>query len=146
MTMLGLYNAYDMNRIGVLSQGVKWPGCEVSHLSPCSTEIKNEWSYTSTPPTCLHGVEKDKCNSFEQNNWYIKQFHSSSCSSIWCIFQHIIKFTVTVRSKLHNFHPETSCTRLEFIYSQVILWRFFFSYSSVSLVVSSHDLLQPKFD
>jgi len=22
--------------------------------------LKNEWSYTSTPPVCLHGVERDK--------------------------------------------------------------------------------------
>ena len=27
-----------------------------SHWSPPSAEIKNEWSYTSAPPMCLHGV------------------------------------------------------------------------------------------
>jgi hypothetical protein len=36
---------------------VKWPGSEVYHSLPSSAEVKNEWSYTSTPPTCLHGVE-----------------------------------------------------------------------------------------
>jgi hypothetical protein len=29
-----------------------------SHWSPPSAEIKNEWSYTSVPPMCLHGVAK----------------------------------------------------------------------------------------
>jgi len=28
--------------------------------SPSSTMVKNEWSCTSTPPICLHGVERDK--------------------------------------------------------------------------------------
>jgi len=28
---------------------VKWPGCENDHAPPYSTEVKNEWSFTSTP-------------------------------------------------------------------------------------------------
>jgi hypothetical protein len=27
-----------------------------------SAEVKNEWSYTSTPPVCLHGVDRDNFN------------------------------------------------------------------------------------
>jgi hypothetical protein len=27
------------------------------------TEVKNEWSYTSTPPMCLYGVDRDN-NTF----------------------------------------------------------------------------------
>jgi hypothetical protein len=38
------------------SLGVKRPGCETDHSSPSSAEVKNEWSYTSTPPVRLHGV------------------------------------------------------------------------------------------
>jgi hypothetical protein len=34
---------------GALSLGVKWPGREVDHSPPSSAEVKNEWSYTSTP-------------------------------------------------------------------------------------------------
>jgi hypothetical protein len=41
---------------GALSLGVKRQGREVDHSPPSSTEVKNEWSYTSTPPTPLHGV------------------------------------------------------------------------------------------
>jgi hypothetical protein len=38
--------------------GVKRPGRDVNH-SPSSVEVKNEWSYTSTPIICLHGVDMD---------------------------------------------------------------------------------------
>jgi hypothetical protein len=41
---------------GALSVGVKWPGHEADHSPPPSAEVKNAWSYTSTPPVCLHGV------------------------------------------------------------------------------------------
>jgi len=30
--------------------GIKWPERESIHLHPSSAEIKNAWSYTSTPP------------------------------------------------------------------------------------------------
>jgi hypothetical protein len=36
--------------------GVKRPEHEVDHSPPSSAEIKNAWSYTSTPPIRLHGV------------------------------------------------------------------------------------------
>jgi hypothetical protein len=32
-----------------LSLGVKWLESEVDHSSPSSAEVKNAWSYTSTP-------------------------------------------------------------------------------------------------
>jgi hypothetical protein len=34
---------------GALSLRVKWPGCEANHSPPSSAEVKNAWSYTSTP-------------------------------------------------------------------------------------------------
>jgi hypothetical protein len=39
---------------GALSLGVKRPGRKADH-SPPSAEVKNAWSYTSTPPIRLHG-------------------------------------------------------------------------------------------
>jgi hypothetical protein len=39
-----------------LSLGVKWPARESDHLPPSSAEVKNAWSYTSTPPIRLHDV------------------------------------------------------------------------------------------
>jgi hypothetical protein len=41
---------------GALSVGVKWPGREADHSLPSSAEVKNAWSYTSTPPVHLHGL------------------------------------------------------------------------------------------
>jgi hypothetical protein len=34
---------------GILSSGLKWPGHEVDHSSSSSAEVKNVWSYTSSP-------------------------------------------------------------------------------------------------
>jgi hypothetical protein len=42
--------------LGALSLGVKRPRREADHSSPSSTEVKNAWSYTPTPPIRLHGV------------------------------------------------------------------------------------------
>jgi hypothetical protein len=41
---------------GALSLGVMQPGCEADHSPLSSAEVKNVWSYTSTPPIRLHGV------------------------------------------------------------------------------------------
>jgi hypothetical protein len=36
---------------------VKWPGREADHSPPSSAEVKNAWSYTSTPHTSSwHGA------------------------------------------------------------------------------------------
>ena len=43
---------------GAISPGVKRPGRDVNHLPPSTAEVKNEWSYTSAPPICLHGVDE----------------------------------------------------------------------------------------
>jgi hypothetical protein len=41
---------------GVLSLGVKRSGHEADHSPPSNAEVKNAWSYTSTPPIRLNGV------------------------------------------------------------------------------------------
>jgi hypothetical protein len=41
---------------GALSLWVKGPGRGADHSPPSSAEVENAWSYTSTPPICLHGV------------------------------------------------------------------------------------------
>jgi hypothetical protein len=46
-----------LNRYKCSFLGVKRPGREfTTHIHPSSAEVKNEWSCTSNPPTCLHGV------------------------------------------------------------------------------------------
>jgi hypothetical protein len=39
-----------------LTPEVKTPVRVADHSPPSSPEVKNAWSYTSTPPTRLHGV------------------------------------------------------------------------------------------
>jgi len=41
---------------GALSLGIKRPESEANHSPPSSAEAENSWSYTSTPPICLHGM------------------------------------------------------------------------------------------
>jgi hypothetical protein len=43
---------------------VKQPGHDVDHSPPSSDEVKNEWSYISTPPIRLHGEIRDKFTFF----------------------------------------------------------------------------------
>jgi len=41
---------------GALSLGIKLPGRETDLSSLSTAKIKNEWSYTSAPSICLHGL------------------------------------------------------------------------------------------
>jgi hypothetical protein len=41
---------------GALSLGVKRPEHEADHSPPYGADVKDAWSYTSTPPVRLHGV------------------------------------------------------------------------------------------
>jgi hypothetical protein len=41
---------------GALTLRIKRPGCEADHSPQSSAEVKNAWSYTSTPPIRLHGA------------------------------------------------------------------------------------------
>jgi len=36
--------------LGALSQGIYWPGRKAYKFPPSSPEVKNEWTWTSTPP------------------------------------------------------------------------------------------------
>jgi len=35
---------------------------EVDHSLPYSAEFENKWSYASTPPACLHAVDRENFN------------------------------------------------------------------------------------
>jgi len=41
---------------GALSLAVKQPDREADNSSASNAEVKNAWSYTSSPPVRLHGV------------------------------------------------------------------------------------------
>jgi hypothetical protein len=53
---------------GNIFQG-KAAGAWISPLTPTQRRFKNEWSYTSTPPMCLHGVDSDNF-TFLPAIWY----------------------------------------------------------------------------
>jgi len=45
-------------------------------VKPSSAEVKNGWSYTSTPPVCLNGVDRANFAHFliEINMKYLQHF------------------------------------------------------------------------
>ena len=45
---------------------------KANHSFPTSTKVKNEWSYTSTPPICFHVMHRD----FFFNIWEILKVHN----------------------------------------------------------------------
>lgn len=45
---------------GGIPRGLKRPGRVFGHLHLSSAEANSEWSYTSTSPICLYGVDNDK--------------------------------------------------------------------------------------
>jgi hypothetical protein len=59
--------------------GLKHTGHEVVHSFPSSTELKNEWSYVSTPPTYLCGMDRDSLYIFR----VIIQVFNASFQTTW---------------------------------------------------------------
>ena len=52
-------NSYHETQHIKTGKGVKQLRHEADHSPPPTTEVKNGWSYTSTPPVCLDGVDRD---------------------------------------------------------------------------------------
>ena len=53
--------------------GVNQPGHETDHSSPSSSEVKEEWSCTTTPLICFHGVYRGKWTScWWMMKWTVK--------------------------------------------------------------------------
>jgi hypothetical protein len=51
-----LVNGYRSSFLGVMR-----PERDIDHLPSSSVNVKIECSYTSTPPICLHGMDRDSC-------------------------------------------------------------------------------------
>ena len=65
---------------------VNRPGRGADHSPPCRAEVKNVWSYTSTPSICLHGVEKDKFTVYLSFiDRVIRPCFILSIVCVWCI-------------------------------------------------------------
>jgi hypothetical protein len=80
---------------GALSLGVKRPRCQADHSPPCSSEVKNAWSYTSTPlyvsmAWCLvkHNFTFTLHNGYQPTgSWYLNyssQLRRSVCCLVMC--------------------------------------------------------------
>jgi hypothetical protein len=61
---------------GTLFLGVKRPDREVDHSPPSSAEVKNAWSYTSTPLMLLRGVVLSKSTGTNLPLPYLTKFRS----------------------------------------------------------------------
>jgi hypothetical protein len=54
-----LWNLCSLQCVPGIFSGVNLTGLDVYNSSPSSDEVKNEWSYTSTPSEYLHSLDKD---------------------------------------------------------------------------------------
>jgi hypothetical protein len=45
--------------ISMFFQGIKGLRHECKYSPPSTTEVKNGWNCNSTPPICLHGMDKE---------------------------------------------------------------------------------------
>jgi len=58
-----------------------WPVLEIRHIE----EVRNEWSYTSTPTVCLHGMQWEYAFKSREANWFLNVMqmeygvHPTSC-------------------------------------------------------------------
>jgi hypothetical protein len=68
--------------LGAFSLGVKRPGREAAHSPPSSAEVKNAWSYISTPPIRLHGVVL----SYAQGQLYLYLYDTHIHTHVICYF------------------------------------------------------------
>jgi len=54
-----LSNVYQASYSKILSSGYSIWGVTLTTHHHKSIEVMNEWSYTSTPPMCLNGMDRD---------------------------------------------------------------------------------------
>jgi hypothetical protein len=105
---------------GALSLGVKLPGREAAH-SPSSAEVKNTWSYISTPPLYLRGVVLSWSTGRQQK-------HDESLTTLpnywsqWCYVTYLTNFTFSAEITL-IYLTFPSCTCLQTFPAQGRPWQ-----------------------
>jgi hypothetical protein len=66
--------------------GAKQLGHEVDHSPPSISKVKNKWSYTPTPPQCLHGMDRDDFTfTFYPSSLFLIKIRVTSCFK-WNIY------------------------------------------------------------
>jgi hypothetical protein len=90
----------------------KRQGYEVDQSPPTSVEVKNEWSFTTTPPTCLHGVDMGNFTLygifFPMHASHIHPIRSPSttaCVKLYSVFCHKSRRTQRGVVQLSSFAP-----------------------------------------
>ena len=73
---------------GVLSPTGERPGRELNHSLPPGAVVKKAWSYTSVPPICLHGTDK---NYFI----FIVINHNERDTVIYCLYPFLFEEFLT---------------------------------------------------
>jgi hypothetical protein len=82
--------------VPVMFLGVKRQEGEVNHSPPSSAEVKNEWSFTHTPPVCLHDVNREKLYFYFRRPFEYRPRHLSQ--------NFLIRPALNVRSS-NSSHP-----------------------------------------
>jgi hypothetical protein len=77
--------SYSMGTGGSFSEADHWP--------PSSAEVTNAWSFTSTPPICLHGLVLSQAQGqlYLLLNSYYKYFSNVTTMSSWAALRHITR-------------------------------------------------------
>ena len=85
--------------------GIKRPGRFVNHSPKYCAEVKNEWSYTSTP-IYIHGVDREKffvTSILLQRKLFSNTNLSRICCEIWCTVIHFNAILyIKIQCKLLN--------------------------------------------
>jgi hypothetical protein len=93
--------------------GVKRIGRGVEHGLPTGAEVKNEWNYTSAPPICIHGVDRDNFTFFDRTLKIViavdlvTAIRRGTIPSYWTCnnpkLLHVQKSQVTARAKIPSY-------------------------------------------
>jgi hypothetical protein len=95
--------SYLVAPVACFSPGVKWLQHETAHSSPCSVRVRNDWSYTFTPPCAFYNLEHTRSTlpfvhwisrqrSFEEELFVIHApdvAEAASISSTWVMLTKI---------------------------------------------------------
>jgi hypothetical protein len=53
------HDEWILGSLSLVGEVIERPGHEAEHHLPISSEVKYEWSCTSSPPVYLHGMYRD---------------------------------------------------------------------------------------
>ena len=84
-----------------MDTGVKHSEREVYHSSTPSVEVKNEWSYISTAPVCLHAVDRDFFRIFHMRATF--RAHDVVLRLLSSVKLPSFKFLPAATSRVHTF-------------------------------------------